>query len=99
MLGYCLIYPFTVFFCFFFNYILGYFPGFIRIYSVASVGSLSSTRSGYTTEILEEEFLFLPAVVRVSFLCVSDDLSIISPPNQEKKIKKEESREKEKRLK
>lgn len=39
-----------------------YFLVFIRIYSVASVGSPSSTRIGYTAEILEEEFLFLPAI-------------------------------------
>lgn len=42
--------------------ILVYFPGFVRIYSVASVGSLSSTRTGYTADILEEEFRFLPAI-------------------------------------
>lgn len=47
---------------YFLKYILVHFPGFIRIYSVASVGSLSSTRSCYTAEILEEEFRFLPAI-------------------------------------
>lgn len=49
-------------YCIFLKYILVYFPGFIRIYSAASVGSLSSTRIGYTAEFLEEEFRFLPAI-------------------------------------